>query len=244
MITKKIGTKKLIIEKIEELIKENSHLKILDLGCGQSKNFLYLIQKYPHISYVGIEPNKNEALIAQELLKDYRNATIINQTAYDQLDEYSEFDICISLSVLEHVKNLDLFLEKSISHVRKGGLIIHMYDLGHALYPRNLKARFHVFLGNRFPNILPETKFVCYLDEKDACKILEEKGTEIKKITYHQMPNHRHLAKLFKTDSEKKEKLVREIFTWEFKISDYLKELPQKERELLFPSICIWATRK
>lgn len=236
--------KQLLIEKFEKLILKNKNLKILDLGSGQSRNFLPLLEKFPYLHYLGVEPNKRDADVASDLLKKFKNAKILNQLAYQKIDCYDNFDICISLSVLEHVKQLDLLLKNSIRSVKKGGQIIHRYDLGHSLYPNTLKEKFHIFLGNKFPKILPERKFIRYLDQNEVCKILQDNGAEITSITYHQMPNHKSFLKFFQTDSEEKLNLAKEILEWEFRVSKYLQEIEQKQRELLFPCICIWAIKK
>lgn len=242
------GAKQLVIEKIESLMFPDKNLRILDLGSGQSKNFLSFLKKYPNTFYTGIEPNKKDADRASELLYDFPNAKIYNRSGYEIIDDLGEFDICISLSVLEHIKQLDKFLENSVKNVRSGGQIIHFYDLGHALYPTSLKEMIQVFLGNNFPKILPENKFVRYVDEENVKKILTKAGAEIKKVSYHQMPN---LKKLFSLLSKKVsfieeeiKEIEREFFLGEFKISKFLSSLNKKEKEKLFSSICIWAVKK
>jgi 2-polyprenyl-3-methyl-5-hydroxy-6-metoxy-1,4-benzoquinol methylase len=239
-----MGTKELIVKKIEEMVRKNNNLKILDLGSGQSRNFLDLFKKYPNLFYRGIEPKKEEADVAKDLLKNFPNAKILNSLAYGNQADVIDFDVCISFSVLEHVKNLELFLSNSIKWIKPGGSIIHLYDLGHALYPSSIKEKFHVFLGNKFPKLLPERKFVNYLDEEKVKTIMINEGAEILETTYHQMPNHKKFGKVFKPKDSIQEKLVNEIYEWEFKISPFLHELDKKERELLFMSICIWARKK
>ena len=238
-----IGTKQLIIAKLEKFIFANKNFKILDLGSGQSKNFLPLLKKYPDIFYVGVEPNKKEADTARELLKSFPNVKIYNKSACEEISGAGEFDVCISLSVLEHVKPLKRFLENSVRIVKAGGQIIHLYDLGHSLYPNSLKEKIQIFLGNNFPKFLPENKFVSYLDEEKVKKIIKEAGAEIKEVTYHQMPNHKKLFSLISGGSLELDSLSRGIFEWEFKISKFLSNINKKQREELFPSVCVWATK-
>jgi SAM-dependent methyltransferase len=235
--------KQYFLKNIEAILKIDQNFKILDLGSGESKNFIYLLEKYPEMRYVGIEPQKSEADKAVKNIEKFKNARIYNRLAYETIDDWGNFDLCISLSVLEHVKRLEKFLINSISSVKKGGHIIHRYDLGHALYPEHLKERFHVFLGNNFPQILPETKFACYLDEKRVCNIMNANGATVKNVTYHQMPNHKHFFKLFNDNTEEKAALTEELMDWEEKITKFLPELDQKQRELLFPAITIWSER-
>ena len=239
-----VGTKLSILQRIEPLVAGNKNIKILDLGCGQSRNFLPLLQRYPALTYVGIEPNERDASIASGLLQQHKNARILNQYAYTRPAGYEEFDICISLSAIEHIKRLDTFLENSVQCTRRGGKIIHLYDLGHALYPKTAKERLHVFLGNTCPALLPEKKFVRYVKEEEVCEALSRCGADITDITYHQMVSHKSFLKIFQADNHEKAALAEEMVEWEFKISKYLKELSARQRERLFPSICIWAARK
>ncbi len=237
-------SKQHFIEKLESLLDLDQNAKILDLGSGQSRSFIPLLEKFPDLHYVGIEPQKSEAEIAKSLLKNFKNATIYNQLAYEEIDIQNDFDLCISLSVLEHVKQLDKFLINSVKFVKKGGYIIHRYDLGHALYPGSLKEKVQIFLGNNFPKLLPETKFVKYLNEKEICEVLENNGAKVQEITYHQMPNHKTFLNLFNTDTAEKVDLAEEILEWEYKVSKFLPEIEQKQRELLFPTINIQAVKK
>lgn len=231
------------IEKLEQLLSINNHTKILDLGCGQSKNILPLLQKMPDLQYVGVEPKPQDAQAAMENIKSFHNAKIYNQLAYTPTKE-QDFDVCISLSVLEHVKQLEKFLVNSVQSVKTGGHIIHRYDLGHALYPASWKEKLNIFLGNNFPKILPEDKFVRYLDQKEVITILENNGAKVKKITYHQMPNHKAFLKYFQTDTDDALKLAKDILEWEFKVSPLILDMNKQQRELLFPAITIWAEKK
>ncbi len=240
-----MNMKILFLEKIEHLIAEDNNFKILDLGCGQSKNFLPLFEKYPNLNYLGIEPISRDATLAAEILKKYPNAKIINQLAYDKPKGYEseQFDLCFSLSVLEHVKKLDIFLLNSINMVRSGGQLIHFYDLGHSLHPSSFKEKFQIFLGNSLPWILPELKFAAYVDQNKVKSYLENNGVTVEKITYHQMPSHKEFAKSFTVDTDAKKEILKKIFDWEFEVSKYLSEIEQLRREWLFPSVCIWARK-
>jgi len=235
--------KQYFISKLEEKLNINNDTKILDLGSGQSRNWISLLKKYPTLHYTGVEPQKKEADVAKDLLKDFQNAKIYNQLAHE-FDGQGEFDICISLSVLEHVKQLEKFIANSVKSVKQGGIIIHRYDLGHALYSSSIKEKFQIFLGNHFPKVLPEKKFVRYLDEKDVRKMLEDNGAQVEKTTYSQMPNHKKLLKLIKFDNKNKSNAMKKVFDWEDEIFEFLVDIDKKQRELLFPTITIWSRKK
>ncbi|MFH1170776.1 MAG: methyltransferase domain-containing protein [Candidatus Vogelbacteria bacterium] len=236
--------KKYFLSKLEPFISQLAIPRILDLGSGRSENFVELLKKFPNLHYVGIEPNKSDADIARRVLAEFNNAKIINDLAYKLPIEERDFDICISLSTLEHVKDLKTFLKTSVESVKSGGVIIHRYDLGHALHPSSFKERFQVFVGNNFPWLLPESKFVSYVDCNWVVKELEYLGAKVFQTTYHQMPNHKAFLKLFKQDTEKKISLANTIIEWEFAVSPEIASWPKKNREKLFPCLAVWAHKK
>lgn len=220
-----------------------SGYSLLDLGSGQSSRFSRFFERYPQLTYVGVEPNPSEAAIATKLLAGSSQATVYNRLAYDPVPG-APFDICLSLSVLEHVKQLDRFLENSVAMTKRGGHIVHRYDLGHSLYPSSLKERFQVFLGNRFPSILPEHKFVRYVDPDEVVRTLERAGARVTKITYHQMRDHKRFSKEFVPASDEARHCAERVMDWEFDISPHLSVMPKAKREMLFPTICVWAMKE
>lgn len=220
-----------------------SEYSFLDLGSGQSSRFGTFLKHHPRVTYVGVEPNPSEAAIARELLAEFPHATVHNRLAYEPVPG-APFDVCLSLSVLEHIKQLDRFLQNSVAMTKPGGHIIHRYDLGHSLYPASLKERLQVFLGNYVPRILPEHKFVRYVDPDDVVSMLERAGARVTRITYHQMPDHKRFSKEFVPTSEEALRCAEKIMDWEFDISPHLALMPKKRREMLFPTICIWAVKK
>lgn len=236
--------KEFFIEKVAEELKISEQTRIVDLGSGQSRNFLPLLERFPKLSYIGIEPRKEDADAARALLARFPNVRIYNQLAYEPLHNETPFDICISLSVLEHVKHLERFLKNSVRLTKNGGYIIHRYDLGHALFPSSLKERLQVFLGNTLPFLLSEKKYICYLNPDTVADMLEREGARKIHMTYHQMPDHKQFLKAFTSDTQEKKALAEEILQWEFAVSPYLETLPKQTREELFPAIAVWAQKK
>jgi cyclopropane fatty-acyl-phospholipid synthase-like methyltransferase len=232
------------IETLRAVLGITGKTKILELGSGQSRAVLSLLDKFPEMTYVGIEPNKKDAELAQSLLKKFPHAKVFNRLAYEKIEKYDNFEICISLSVLEHVKQLKKFLAASVASVKTGGQKKHRYDLGHALYQTSLKEKIQVYCGNHFPRYLPENKFARYVNQKLVCEMLEKSGAEIQNVTYHQMPSHKAFLKHFKTDTPDKRALAAEILLWEDRVSKFLPEMNEKTRELIFPTVAIWAQRE
>jgi len=236
--------KEFLLEKILDKVSGISEPKILDLGSGRSKNVLEILTKHPNVHYTGVEPSKVDADFASALFKQYNKVKIINQLGYQSVAGAGEFDVCVSLSVLEHVKDLEAFLVNSAKSVKSGGVIVHLYDLGHSLHQSSLKERIQVFLSNHFIKILPESKIARYIDLDFVTQIMKENGCLRQEITYHQMPSYKHFFNIFKLDNPEKQALAEEIYEWEFKISKYLSEIDRAKREDFFPSVCLWFVKQ
>lgn len=230
------------IKKFNYLLPKEGEVHILELGSGTSSAVASFLKENKRIKYFGIEPSRTAYTEAQKKIGHLLNAELENGLAYDAPQD-SFFDISFSLSVLEHVKHLDRFIKASVKATKPGGYIIHRYDLGHALYPSSLKERFQVFLGNVFPFILSEHKFVRYLDPEEVKREMERAGAEVFDITYHQMPSHKAFLKHIKSENEEENILCTEIIDWEYKVSPLLKSLDKSVREKLFPAICVWGKR-
>lgn len=234
-------SKYFILQEIERMISENPNLRILDLGSGQSLNFKNLVEKYPTISYTGLEPNPSEHVLAQQHFVKCSNVILINALAYQDhplLD--ATYDLVISLSVLEHVKNLKPFLDFSAQKTASGGHCVHLYDLGHALYPLSIKEKIHVFLCSNSVtrSWIPEIKFASYVNHDNVVKILDAAGAHHQKTTYHNMPNHVQMIKSStELDMSLFKNLVNEEVSWATKITD------TPIREKLFPSLCVWCKK-
>jgi SAM-dependent methyltransferase len=233
--------KEVFVEHLESLLPSKG-ARILELGSGRSTAVVDLLERRPDISYTGIEPYKKDYEYARDTIGSLPNVRLINELAYDIGGE-SSFDLCFSLSVLEHVKQLERFLSEGVKAVKSGGHIVHRYDLGHSLHPSSLKERFQVFLGNRMPQVLPEHKFVRHLDPDLVVALLKKQGADTQRISYHQMPQHKTLFKHLAATPENFA-LERELSEWEFNISPSLSTVPKSLREKLFPAIAVWAKKR
>ncbi|MCA9359360.1 class I SAM-dependent methyltransferase, partial [Candidatus Kaiserbacteria bacterium] len=196
---------------------------------------------FPNLEYVGVEPIPASFAAAENNLTGIKNVKIHFQLGYDSVPNESEetFDLVFSLSVLEHVKQLEKFIALGAKYVKKGGMMVHRYDLGHALYPHSLKERVHAFVGNTCPSILPERQFVRYVPEEEVRAIYVSLGIQPTHATYHQMPNHKHLEKKLDSDSTAME----ELFAWEIAHQAEFKKIPLPDRELLFPAVSVWGEK-
>src|ERR1700733_11165363 len=234
--------KELFVEHLEEVLPKGP-APGRQLGSGHSQAVVELLKKRGDVQYRGVEPSASAHAHARDSLKNHANAELVHGLAYD-LGEDPKWDLCFSLSVLEHVKQLEKFLAESVRVVKQNGWIVHRWDLGHSLYPSSLKERGQVFIGNRFPRLLSEHTFVSHLHMETVVALLQKHGADIKRVTFHQMPEHKSLLKQLKDDTPEKSALMREVVEWEFKISPFVRDLPQSSRERLFPAIAVWAQKR
>jgi cyclopropane-fatty-acyl-phospholipid synthase len=107
---------------------------VLDLGCGFGGLSKFLLERFPNIKVVGINPSViqtnhiRNTLICDNNNFDNSRFTLI-QKFFDDIDDSmisnNYFDRVISVGLLEHVSNIDL-LQKNISRVLKqGGKCLH-----------------------------------------------------------------------------------------------------------------------
>jgi SAM-dependent methyltransferase len=235
-----------IIEVVGEAVRRSSPgcvVRVLDLGCGDANYVPALVAKFPTIEYVGVEPIEDSFKGAQKYLADVAHAKVHFQLGYDSIPDEKDgsFDVVFSLSVLEHIKQLGRFLALGTKYTKSGGLVVHRYDLGHALHTHSLKEWIHVRLGNTIPWILPERQFVRYVPEPEVRALYKAQGVTPIATTYHQMPDH----KMFEKYCKKLETTaVEELFVWEMKYQDLILKIPVPAREKLFPAVAVWGEKQ
>lgn len=170
---------------------------ILDLGSGTSNNFIELLKNYPQIEYTGVEPYTTAYEKAKVDTEQFgKRVTLYNQNAYDVQElKGKEFDLVCSLSTLEHVKYLDTFLKFSAGKVKKGGLVIHLWDNAHQLTPSSLKERFQCWLSNHLKFLVPSLKFVRAVFVPEVRASLEAAGLVFVEAKYfHTKSNMKFLG--------------------------------------------------
>jgi SAM-dependent methyltransferase len=217
-------------------------VRVLDLGCGTASYVPALVSAFPNIEYIGVEPIAASFKAAEENLAGIKNARVHFQLGYDRVDAEAaaSCDVVFSLSALEHIKHLDRFLALGVMYAKSGGLIVHRYDLGHALHTHSLKEWIHVKLGNNLPAILPERQFVRYLGVPEVTALYEAQGVKPLKVTYHQMPSHKAFEKYFKNSTTT---AIDELFQWEMAHQSEILQIPEAAREKLFPAVAVWGEK-
>lgn len=166
----------------------NRPVRLLDLGSGTSKDFPDLLRRYPNVAYTGVEPSETARAAAARLLHGIPQVVLESAWGESLAARYrGTFDITLSLSVLEHVKYLDDFLQTSVAVTASGGLVVHRYDLGHALYPVSWYERALVGASRAVPWIVPASLFTTYPDATGITRTLAASGLHDLSVQYRQM---------------------------------------------------------
>lgn len=241
MTTQKPSKAYVLHEIQKEVEKYNGVLRILEMGCGTGSHLAEVVRTHPHITYVGIEPSAEAVEKARTHMGSRDNVKIINNLAYETESDYkNSFDIVVSMSVLEHVKDLETFLELSVACAKPGGRIIHLYDLGHSLHPSGIKERIQVALCNNqtLKKIISEDKIAQYVDLEFVVEELKKLGAETTIVTYHN--NSKNVAHI-KADLSMTEEEILQVAEQEIVDANTIADLAARER--VFPSVCVWARR-
>ncbi len=107
------------LNKNKELLLKN--FEILDIGCGGGLISEPMARLGGNIT--GIDASEKNIKIASLHSKENNlKITYLNKSP-EQLDEKEKFDIILNLEIVEHVDNLDLYLESCYKLLKKNGLM-------------------------------------------------------------------------------------------------------------------------
>jgi|TARA_B110000881_G_C18455345_1_gene453277 2-polyprenyl-6-hydroxyphenyl methylase/3-demethylubiquinone-9 3-methyltransferase len=96
-------------------------LKILDIGCGGGLISEPMSRLGAEV--VGIDASEKNITIASLHAKKSNLKIKYLKKSPEQINKYNEFDIILNLEVVEHVENLDLYLESCSKLLKKEGLM-------------------------------------------------------------------------------------------------------------------------
>lgn len=148
-------------------------LHILDLGCGDGRNFVELLARYPHVRYTGVEPSPVACARARVLLAPHA-MRIVEAFAYD-IDQLVEgpFDIVVSFSVLEHVYQRLRYLATARRLLKPDGRLLINYDSGHFTSQRERLAN---LLTPLLARLGIERDYQSFVREADFARMLRQVG--------------------------------------------------------------------
>ncbi|MDO9356967.1 MAG: class I SAM-dependent methyltransferase [Solirubrobacteraceae bacterium] len=217
-------------------------VSVLDLGCGTCKAVEGALREHPNVSYVGVEQDAAALAQARRLIGDL--PTVQLQEAFGEQFSGGTFDLVISLSVLEHVKYLDAFLETSVRAVRPGGTLMHRYDLGHALTPSTLGERLRVAVARRVPAAVPAARFTTSPDATAIVRRLGELGIVDLTVRQAQAPSLKAAMNRIDQSTPEGQRLAADVVALDARLWDELSPaLKPEARDRLFPAIIVTGRR-
>ena len=213
-------------------------VRLLDLGSGTSKDFPDLLRRYPTVAYTGVEPSETARATAARLLHGIPQVVLESAWGESLAARYRcTFDITLSLSVLEHVKYLDDFLDTSVAVTAPGGLVVHRYDLGHALYPVSRYERALVWASRAVPWVVPASLFTTHPDVTHITRRLAASGLQDLSVGYAQMYD---LKQAMNHVAQRDPALAMRIVQLDTELADALvSRLSAREAARLFPTVTV-----
>lgn len=168
--------------------------RILDLGIGTGKDFQEILELCPEFELTGVEFNEASIAAAERLFAKRRGFRIVRGFGEHLTEEhFGAYDLVLSLSVLEHVKNLEPFLRAGIRAAKPGATILHCYDHGHALHPASFGERAHTLCCRFAPFLVPAARFATYIPAPVVTAMLTRCGAKIESVYQCQIPDAKQL---------------------------------------------------
>lgn len=115
------GSDQAIARYVQEVLKPQSGMKILDVGCGPATVLSYL----PEVNYTGIDLNEKHIAFAREVFGD-RGRFLVGNVATDLNEDEGTFDLINASAILHHLSDSEassLFLALA-RLLRKDGRIV------------------------------------------------------------------------------------------------------------------------
>jgi len=164
---------------IEQRARAHEVRSILDLGCGTAGNFVRLLERYPEVRYVGVEPSRAACEAARSNLTG-RRAEIVQAYAYDVPKLVAgPFDVVVSFSVFEHVHQRQRYLDGVCASLAPDGRCLINYDAGHFVQPAGLKERAKNVIGPLLARLGVEGYYQRFVPDQAFRRMVERAGLEI-----------------------------------------------------------------
>ena len=211
-----------------------------DLGAGMGGDWPKLVEDLPNLTIHLWEPHTQTAKALAKLGSSNRFQV------HEDLSEMNDVaDIGTSLSVLEHVRNIDEHFRQADKVLKPGGQFFMNFDDGHFRHeaknvfaPSNfvlpIKESLRTLISKYFPTLIPVNKYqkrVLYKDFKNACA---KSPLVFEKIECSQLPSIKSVAKLFK-EPEMQLPFLNSWLSFENEIQDLIrKEHGAKAEEIIW----------
>jgi SAM-dependent methyltransferase len=148
--------------------------RIVDLGCGTGSNFVELLRRRPHVSYIGVEPSRRAAAEARRLLPE---AEIVDAPAYDVRVEPAH--AVVSFSVLEHVVDRARYMEAVRANLRPDGRVYLNHDSGHFVADADLRERAKALASQVLARLGSESPYRARVREGEFRSLAADAGLRV-----------------------------------------------------------------
>jgi SAM-dependent methyltransferase len=164
----------------------DGRLRILDVGCGDARNFVELLRVYPAVEYVGFDPSPAAVDAARRNLPAHRAE--IYRGRFDEPIAPAA-DVVVSFSVLEHVRGKREYLAAIAASLASDGTAYVNYDYGHFGREATAADRVKTLLRLQAP---VDTEEFRRLATAVGLRILDEKAfnTDLK-LAFRDVPSER-----------------------------------------------------
>jgi hypothetical protein len=211
-----------------------------DLGAGMGGDWPKLVEDLPNLTIHLWEPHTPTANALSKLVSSNRF-----QVHEDLSEMNGVADIGTSLSVLEHVRDIDEHFRQADKVLKPGGQFFMNFDDGHFRHeaknifaPSNfvlpVKESLRTLISKYFPTLIPVNKYqkrVLLKDFKNACA---KSPLVFERIECSQLPSIKGVAKLFK-EPEMQLPFLNSWLNFENEIQDLIrKEHGDKAEEIIW----------
>lgn len=100
---------------LKKLLPDTNYNTILDIGCGNGENLIYLQQYFPHAKLTGIDISCKAFEASKDIFPDIRFREFDITTGFIQ----EQYDLIICFDVLEHIENDFMALQNIYRMVNK-----------------------------------------------------------------------------------------------------------------------------
>ena len=144
----------------------NNEAKILDVGCGNG-DFVSLMRQNGYEAFgidIEFKDGKhistllNQGIVKKVKIGNKTRTTLRSGDEYSWPDFNFLFDVIVSKAVIEHVQNLEEFVNSSKSILKQGGICIHYFPSKYSIIEPHIGVPFGGMFNNK-----TWIKLMCFL---------------------------------------------------------------------------------
>lgn len=129
-----------ILRLVKKYLFGKEKFSLLEIGSGSGFLLSFLEEAYPSASFTGIEYDERLVPVIRNKL---RNATIMQGNAEDFNIAAKDFDMIVSLQVIEHLYKPEQMLKSVKEHLKKDGIFIFTTPNPKGLGAKIMKENWH-----------------------------------------------------------------------------------------------------